>query len=356
MILRQQFIFWFVAVLIFIGLIMLLQPILLPFVTGAIIAYLLDPLVDRIEKRGLSRLAGTSIVLLAFLMVFAGLMMLTLPLLKDQLMGLIETAPRYIEQIKNYSMNLYETMQYRLQGQIDASAIKDNASSYAADALGRTTDIVGRILTSSFAIFDIISFLIVAPVVAFYMLKDWDKAMATLDQLLPRAHASVIRDLLSQMNQNVAGFLRGQATVCILLGLFYGIALSIAGVNFGLLIGIIAGILSFIPYVGTLTGFVAAMVVAYFQYDGALTELVWVVAIFVVGQILEGNFLTPKLVGDKIGLHPVWVIFALMAGAHLMGFVGIMIAVPLAAIIAVMVRFLIMRYKASQYYHGGQGV
>jgi predicted PurR-regulated permease PerM len=353
MMLRQQFIFWSIAIVVFIGLVILLQPILLPFVTGAIIAYLLDPLVDRIEKKGLSRLSGTAVVLLAFLMVFAGLMMLILPLLKDQLMGLVEAAPRYIEQIKNYSMNLYDVLQSRLQGQLDASAIKDNASTYAADALGKTTDIVGKILSSSFAIFDIISFLIVAPVVAFYMLKDWDKAIATLDQLLPRAHAVVIRDLLAQMNQNVAGFLRGQATVCVLLGLFYGLALSIAGVHFGLLIGLIAGILSFIPYVGTLTGFVAAMIVAYFQYDGALTELIWVVVIFVVGQIIEGNFLTPKLVGDKIGLHPVWVIFALMAGAHLMGFVGIMIAVPLAAIIAVMVRFLIMRYKASHYYHGG---
>lgn len=211
--------------------------------------------------------------------------------------------------------------------------------------------VLQSIVTGGVALFDVLTLLFITPIVAFYLLRDWDVMIGTIHGWLPRQHAATILDQVNEIDRTLAGFVRGQATVCLVLGLFYGVALSVFGLNFGLVVGSIAGLLSFIPYVGSLVGFVSSVGIALVQYD-TWTPVVVVVVIFLVGQAVEGNFLTPKLVGDKVGLHPVWVMFALLAGGSLFGFVGVLMAVPVAAVIGVLTRFALQQYLSSSYYSG----
>lgn len=344
--------FWAAALVVFGLLLWLLKGVLLPFIIGMAVAYFLDPVTRRLERAGMNRTMATSIVLLSFVAVFALGVALAFPVLQGQFIAFAEAFPAYIEKVKVMTAPWIEKAQAHLMS-VQPEKMQQQAGSVAGAAFGWATGALKKIWDGGVAIFDILSILLIAPVVSFYMLRDWPMMVSKVDSWLPRAQANTIRDLIRQMDAALSGFVRGQAMVCFVLGLIYAVALTVAGLNFGFFIGFAAGLLSFIPYVGTLVGFATGMVVCWFQFDGDVQQLAIVAAIFGVGQLIEGNVLTPKLVGDKIGLHALWILFALMAGGTLLGFVGVMIAVPVAAVAAVLIRFALAQYLQSSYYHDG---
>lgn len=343
--------FWAGALVVFGFLIWVLKGVLLPFIIGMAVAYFLDPLTRKLERVwNMGRTVATSIVLLSFVAVFILAAVLTFPVLQGQFIAFVEAMPAYIEKLRTLSAPWIE----KLQTQVLATPpekIQQQAGGIAGTAFAWATGALKKIWDGGVALFDILSILLIAPVVSFYMLRDWPMMVAKVDSWLPRRHAKTIRGLVVQMDAALSGFVRGQAMVCVVLGLIYAVALSAAGLNFGFFIGFAAGLLSFIPYVGTLVGFATGMLVGWFQFDGDMQKMLLIAGIFGVGQLLEGNVLTPKLVGDKIGLHALWILFALMAGGALLGFTGVMIGVPAAAVTAVLIRFAIAQYLQSSYYH-----
>jgi predicted PurR-regulated permease PerM len=212
--------------------------------------------------------------------------------------------------------------------------------------------VLGQVLSGLGAVLSVISLIVITPVVSFFLLRDWDHIVARVDGWLPRAHVETIREQARLVDQTQAGFVRGQMLVCLIVGSYYATALTVVGLEFGIIVGLVTGLMLFIPYVGMLTGFAVSMGLAFAQFDSAQSILL-VAVVFVVGQPLEGVFLTPKLVGDRVGLHPVWILFALLTGAALFGFVGVLLAVPTAAVIGVGMRFAIGRYLAGPFYNGG---
>jgi predicted PurR-regulated permease PerM len=238
--------------------------------------------------------------------------------------------------------------------QQSGSTLPGSASEIAGRAAGWIATLLTSILSGGLALVNLLSLVIVTPIVAFYLLTDWDRMVARVDSWLPRPHVETLRGLAREMDDAMAGFIRGQAVVCLLLGLFYAIGLSLAGLNFGLLIGLAAGILSFIPYVGSFIGFVLSISVAFVQFWPDWVHIAAVAAIFAAGQFIEGNFLSPKLVGNRVGLHPVWLMFALFAFGYLFGFAGLLMAVPLAAAVGVLTRFALRKYLSSPFYLGSE--
>lgn len=344
--------FWFFGALIFFGALYLLRDVLTPFVAGMAISYLLDPLADRLERKGLSRLLATVIITVGFFLALAGLVAILVPLLQGQILDLVQNAPQYMHAVMDRAQPLLERLQAQLAPE-DIAKLRDAAASYAGTAAGWAVGLLQKLLAGGLVFFHILSFLLITPVVTFYLIRDWDRLVARIDSWLPRDHAPTIRAQVRAIDQTIAAFLRGQATVCAVLAAYYGIALSLAGLDIGLLVGLVTGFLSFIPYVGALSGFSLAMGLALAQFD-SWQPIALVGAVFAVGQVMEGNFLTPKLVGESIGLHPVWLIFALMAGGALVGFVGVLLAVPVAAVAGVLARFALGRYLEGALYHGGQ--
>ena len=350
--LQKHLWFWSAALVVFGLLLWALKGVLLPFIIGMAVAYFLDPLTTRLEKSGLGRTVATSVVLLSFAALFVVLLMLAFPVLQGQFVAFAEAVPAYLEKLRALSAPWIEKLQTQLLS-VPPEKIQQQAGGMAGTALSWATGTLKKIWDGGMALFDILSIILIAPVVSFYMLRDWPVMVGKVDSWLPRRQADTIRGLVRQMDEALSGFVRGQATVCVILGLIYAVALSVFGLNFGFFIGFAAGILSFIPYVGAMAGFVTGMLVCWFQFDGDTQKLSIVAAIFIVGQLLESNVLTPKLVGDKIGLHALWILFALMAGGALLGFTGVMIAVPVAAVAAVLIRFALTQYLHSSYYHDG---
>lgn len=347
---RRQFRFWGIATVVFVALLWLLGDVLLPFVAGMAVAYLLDPLVDRLEGLRLPRWLATTVVLLMFILVAVLTAMLLFPLLRAQIGALVDMAPRWVAWVRDDLLPDLEALVLKLSPE-DVERLRTAVQDYAGTVVRWVAELLRGILSGGVAIFDVISVILITPIVAFYLLRDWDLLVGRLDSLLPRHHAPVVREQVREVDRTLAGFVRGQATVCLILGIFYAVALSAAGLEFGLIIGLFAGLLSFIPYVGSLVGFAASVGIAFVQWD-ELWRVGLVAGIFVFGQAVEGNFLTPKLVGGRVGLHPVWVIFALMAGGSLFGFVGVLLAVPVAAVIGVLVRFGLKQYVGSSLYTG----
>ncbi len=342
--------FWLIAVILFGLTVWLLRGVLMPFFAGMVIAYMLDPVADRFEAAGAPRWLATTLVLLVFLLVIIAVLVVLVPVVSTQVGGLLAALPGYAVELNEALVPVFDRLAV-YAGMESLADLRGALGRYAGDAVQWLGRILAGVWRGGLAIIDILSLLVITPVVAFYLLRDWDRMVATVDSYLPRAYAGTIRELAVQVNHTLASFLRGQALVCLILGLYYAIALSIAGLNFGILVGLGAGLISFIPYVGSITGFVVSMGIALVQFDSWVMWLV-VGVIFVVGQAVEGNFLTPKLVGESVGLHPVWVMFALLAGGSLFGFTGILIAVPVAAMIGVLVRFFLSRYRESAYYLG----
>lgn len=338
------------ALIVFLVLVYLLRTVLLPFVAGMGVAYFLDPVCDRLEKWGCSRVLATTLVTIVFALVVILAFLLIVPLLIDQLTAFISSLPDLVEKAHQRLLPLYENFRLRF----DLPAVDDLGAmlkSRLGTVFGVVTQTVQGVVSGGAALANLLSLIFITPVVTFYLLRDWDLIIARVDHLLPRDHAEIIRAQMRAIDTTLAGFVRGQATVCLILGLYYATGLMLVDLPFGLVIGMMAGILTFIPYVGAMSGFVTAMAIALATFDGWHGPAI-VGGIFFVGQVLEGNFLTPKLVGDRVGLHPVWIIFALLSGGALFGFVGLLLAVPVAASIGVLVRFGTQRYLMSPLYHG----
>ena len=346
----QHLRFWLVGLVVTGALLWLLSDVLFPFVAGMAIAYLLDPLADRLEAVKAPRWLATTLVLAGFFVVFVLVLVILAPVIQSQVVGLIAALPGYADAIEEALTPVLETMRAQIS-EDEMSRLRESVGQYVGSAVGWIGALIGGVWRGGMAILDLISLLVITPVVAFYLLRDWDRMTAKIDGLLPRPYAETIRGLMGEVDQSLASFIRGQGMVCVILGVFYAIGLTLVGLNFGLLVGLGAGLVSFIPYVGSVSGFVVATGIAVFQFD-APTMWLLVAGVFVVGQAVEGNFLTPKLVGESVGLHPVWVMFALLAGGSLFGFTGLMLAVPVAAVIGVMVRFFIGRYRDSHYFLG----
>lgn len=348
--LRRQIVFWMLALAVFGFLLFLFRSILLPFVAGMALAYFLDPVADRLERAGLSRMMATVVILVVFVLIFALALIIIIPLLVTQATDFGAKVPGYISDLQALITSESVIVPDWLAGQI--AGIKESFAGLLKEGAGLVGTIFQQIWNSGKALLDIAALFVVTPVVAFYLLLDWDKMVERVDGWIPRDHVATVRELARRIDVTIAGFVRGQGTVCIILGLFYGIALSVAGLNFGLLIGIFAGLISFVPYVGSLVGLVLSIGIALVQFWPDYFMVGVIAVIFFTGQFFEGNILQPKLVGESVGLHPVWLMFALFAFGSLFGFVGTLIAVPTAAALGVLVRFAIERYLDSDLYQG----
>jgi predicted PurR-regulated permease PerM len=344
----QRALLWVALIALMAIALWLLSTILLPFLVGLAIAYFLDPVADRLEAFRLPRGLASLVVLVLFLLIIVLFLLLLVPLLQGQVLGLTQRTPAYLAAAQHRLDELVQLAQEHLSSE-DFARLREAVTARLSDVFAWAAALLRSALSSSFAIVNILSLVFITPIVAFFMLRDWDRMVEKVDAWLPRPHLVTIRELARQIDATLAGFIRGQATVCLVLGLYYAAALSIAGLEFGLVIGALIGFLAFIPFVGALTGAVLSIGLAATQFESWSRVLV-VVIVFVVGQTLEGNFLTPKLVGDRVNLHPVWVMFAILAFGALFGFIGILVAVPVAAVIGVLVRFALACYLASDLY------
>jgi len=345
--------FWLAAAVVFLLVLWLLNDILLPFVVGMVVAYFLDPIVARLQRLGLSRTMATTAVTVVAVLLAVGIGMAVLPPLFGQVEGLIAKAPEYVVKASMRIQPLIEPLRERLgMGPLSVQDLQAQAAQWAGKGLAVAGGVASQVAQGGVAIVNLLGLLFITPVVTFYMLRDWEKVLAAIDSALPLDHAATIRKLARESDTAIAGYVRGQALVCLCLGAIYAIGLTLVGLQFGLVIGLIAGAISFIPFVGTFVGAVMAIGMALVQFPPDWIGVVKVAAVFLFGQTLEGNVLSPKLVGDRVGLHPVWIMFALLAGGALFGFVGILIAVPTAAVIGVLVRHLIGRYRESAIYRG----
>ncbi|MFA4994378.1 MAG: AI-2E family transporter [Bdellovibrionales bacterium] len=341
--------FWLLALAAFAALLWIFNPVLFPFLAGLAIAYFLEPVVSGLEKRGIRRWAGSLIVLSLFLFVVASVFILIWPMISTQVSALISALPEYVKQIREQYLPWVQNWLSRFSPE-DMEKIRNAATQSTGEAVGLVGRTVQGILSGGSALIDTVALSILTPVTAFYVLRDWRSMTKAIDQLIPRAHYDVIREQMSEINTTLSGFLRGQAIVCLVLGVFYSLGLALNGLQYGATVGIVAGILTIIPYVGTIFGWVTSVVLASVQFEGDWLRIGLVFSVFAVGQFLEGYVLTPRLVGKRVGLHPVWIFFALIAGIKLMGFTGALIAVPLAAVIGVLVRFGARVYKSSSMY------
>ncbi|QFU09336.1 AI-2 transport protein TqsA [Rhodobacteraceae bacterium THAF1] len=360
---RSQLKYWGAAAVVFLLLLWWLGNVILPFVLGAGVAYLLDPVADRLERIGLSRGLSVAIIAIVMLLLFVALVLLVIPTLISQAVSLserlaeiIEGAPGTVASFQEWISTRYPGFVERFPDFADIETTLRNMLTNVTEALrSRAGTLVEGALASFSGFFNVIILFLIVPVVAVYLLIDWDRMIAKIDDLLPREHAPTIRRVASDIDDTLAGFLRGQGLVCLILGVYYAAALAIVGLQFGLIVGAIAGFLTFIPYVGALVGGILAIGLALFQFWGDWVWIIAVWAIFQSGQFVEGNFLTPKLVGDSVGLHPVWLLFALSAFGAVFGFVGLLVAVPLAASLGVIARFLTAQYRDSALYRGTGG-
>jgi len=349
--LQKQVLIWAISLAVLVFALWAFSPILLPFIAGLVLAYFLDPVADALQRFGLSRLASALLIVVVSLMVLVVALIVLAPVATDQVGRFAGDLP-----------NLIQSLTLRFD-EFAPQWMKDALARSGADVQGSVTQFAGKaaewilsvlktLLSGGLALVNLVSLLVVTPIVAFYLLIDWDDMIATLDGWVPREHVQTVRELGREINTAMAGFIRGQGTVCLLLGGFYAIALSLAGLKFGLAIGLLAGALTFIPYAGALIGGVLAIGIALVQFWPDYPSILLVVGIFAAGQFLEGNFLSPKLVGKSVGLHPVWLMFALFAFGYAFGFVGLLLAVPLAAAAGVLVRFALKQYLASRLYLG----
>ena len=349
---EKRALFWIGGLILFAYLVHVLSAVLLPFVAGLAIAYLLDPVADRLEKWGAPRWLAATLIVGAFFAFVAVALVLLYPPLQAQVVGLVALLPGLIDRLRAGAAPLLETLKADLPADA-VEQLKAAAGAYAGTAVKWASGLIGGLWKGGVAVFSLLSLLIITPVVAFYMLRDWNLIVGRLDSYLPQAEATVIREQVKAIDRTIAGFLRGQASVCLVLAVWYAVGLTVVGLKFGLLVGLGAGLISFIPYVGATTGLLVGVGVALAQF-GPTPMVLAIVAVFMIGQAAESYVLTPRLVGERIGLHPVWIIFALLAGGALFGFTGILLAVPAAAVIGVLVRFGLGRYLESPLYKGGK--
>lgn len=347
---QRQLKFWLAAFVAVVLMLWLLSDILLPFVAGAAIAYLLTPLTDRLEQLGLKRLAAAFLIITLVVMAIVLAILLVAPILGGQLSSFIEKLPDYVSKLQSLISDPSRPWVQKLLG---AGLNTDKTfTDLVTQGAGWLAAFLKSLWSGGRALVSVFSLIVVTPVIAFYLIYDWHRMIRTVDGWIPLHQRDTVRELAREVDAAIAGFVRGQTAVCLILGSYYAVALTVVGLNFGLLIGLISGLITFIPYVGSMTGLILALGVAVAQFAPDWIAIVAVLGIFLVGQFCEGNLLSPKLVGESVGLHPVWLIFALLAFGYLFGFVGLLVAVPLAATIGVLARFALRRYLASSLYTG----
>jgi predicted PurR-regulated permease PerM len=349
MTLQKQAGFWVFSLLAFIAVLWLLQDILLPFIAGFVLAYFLDPVADALERMKIPRVLATLLILVVAISVVVIGVLIVVPVLADQALKLAQDLPALaqalVARLDEITPQALKEMLVKAGGTSSGSL-----GDVASKATGWLSAVIQSLWSGGMALVNVVSLLVITPIVAFYLLADWDKLVAKVDSWLPRDHVEEVRTIARSIDSAMAGFIRGQGTVCLLLGIFYAVGLSLGGLKFGLAIGFGAGLLSFVPYVGAIIGGVLAIGVGLVQFWPDYSAVFLIVGIFVAGQFIEGNFLSPKLVGGSIGLHPVWMMFALLAFSYMFGFVGLLLAVPLAAIVGVLVRYGLGRYLSSKLY------
>ena len=345
----EQLRYWGIGVGVFLVLLYFLGGALAPYLVGAGMAYLLDPVADRLERLKMSRLLATIVIMLVMLLLFLVSMLVLVPFLADQAQRLSVAVPDLIDRLRAYLIATFPEIMN------EESGIRQALSAAQDRVEAASLTVLNTVLSSSLAVLDFVFLVVVAPVVAFYLLLDWDRMIAKIDSWLPRDHAPTIRRLAGQIDATLNSFLRGQLTVMLFLAAFYSIGLAIVGLNFGVAVGMFAGAVSFIPYVGTFLGGALAIGISIFQFWGEWQWIIAVAVIFGAGQFIEGNILTPKLVGDSVGLHPVALMFALSAFGLMFGFVGLLIAVPVSASIGVLARFALDQYLQGRLYRGLAG-
>jgi len=359
---RQQVKYWGIATAVFLLIMWYLGDIMLPFVLGGAIAYFLDPVADRLEDRlggakltnqreageeemRWPRAVATAIITVVTILAFIMVALLIIPALIAQGIALANNAPQILGQLQNFLAGRFPLV-------MDEEFLRQLLDRLAMFIQAKAGTFLAGLLNSALGIVNAVVILVVTPVVAFYLLLDWNRIVKRMDELLPRDHASTVSDLAGDIDRTLASFVRGQATVCLILGAFYALSLMLIGLDYGMVVGFTAGFLTFIPYVGAMVGGALAIGLALFEFWGQWWTVAVVAGIFAIGQVIEGNVLTPKLVGSSVGLHPVSIIFALTAFGYLFGFVGMLVAVPVAAVLGVLIRFFIVQYQQGRLYHG----
>ncbi|MGC9368292.1 MAG: AI-2E family transporter [Paracoccaceae bacterium] len=346
---KDQLKYWSIAAAAFFALLWLLSGVMLPFVLGMAVAYFLDPVADWLEEHGFSRTWATVTITAVAGLVFTLAALLVVPALVDQAAALVNVAPKLFSQLQAFLTERFPSL-------IDeGSTLRKSLLAVGDTIQSKGGELVNAIVSSAMNVINLALLVVLVPVITFYLLMDWDRMVSRIDELLPRDHAPVIRQIAGDIDRTLASFIRGQGTVCLILGTFYASALMLTGLQFGLIVGFIAGLISFIPYIGALVGGALALGLAVFQFWGEWWMIGAVGAVFAAGQVIEGNVLTPKLVGGSVGLHPVWLIFALSAFGALFGFVGMLVAVPVAASIGVVARWGVGQYQDSRLYKGLSG-
>lgn len=348
----RHLIIW-AAILVLFGMFLrAVEPILLPFVLGMLMAYLFDPLADKLEKRGMSRGVASATITFGFFSILVMLVVWVGPMLYAQLSEVIAKIPDFLRELEALLQQktavLFSEVERLTNGHASQS-VSAAPSEVIERAVTMGGDLANSVVSSSFALLNIVSLLLVTPIVSFYMLRDWDCVVARIDNLLPRAYANIIRAQAKEVSVTLAAYLRGQLYVMLLLSVIYAIIFALLGLHYALLIGVLAGTLVIIPYIGTWISAGIGLLVAYDQFG--METMFWIVAgVFAAGQIIESQILTPKVIGDRVGLHPLWLLFGMLAGAVLIGFAGVLLAVPLTAVISVGVRFVVSVYLESPLY------
>lgn len=321
--------------------------ILFPFMAAFILAYVLNPGVERLESLGCPRVVLALISVLILLLAIGGLLFGVVPFLKDQLIYLVKNFPSYTHRIYQILMPHFEKFS-QWEGGVD---FQSKLSTYVGDIVSWGIKIILNILTGSFVLANILSLVVITPILVFYLLRDWKILLKHIEHNLPRSYRQTVLSLARDMNRALGGYVRGQSLVCLCLAIVYGAGLSLVGLEHGIIIGGISGVLAFVPYIGFIISFTVALGIALAQFS-QLQSVGMVIGVYALGQILEATIFTPKLVGDRIGVHPVWIIFTLLAGGSVFGFFGVLFALPMAAIVAVGVRAVMGYYRKSAYYNG----
>lgn len=325
------------------------QSVLTPFVLAAVTAYFLDPVATRMTRLGIRRGIASMVLIFALSTFVFACFLLLYPLLLAQIGLLITRLPVYIAGIVTALREAFARLEETLGPEIFDAQLRDLATAQVSTMLSYIASAATRLIGGGYALFSLFIYVVVTPIVAFYLLRDWPRMVTRIESWLPRRNAAVLRQLGRDTDRVVSAWLRGQLICCAILAVYYGLSLSAVGLDFGTLIGIMSGILTFIPYVGSTVGLITSLLLALGQF-GTWQGVGMVAAIFVMGQFVEGYIIYPRLLSDRVELHAVWVIFALFAGGVAFGFLGVLLAVPLAGAIGVVTRYWLRRYLESPLY------
>lgn len=347
--------FWAFIFLAICAFFLIFYSTLMPFLIGLIIAYILNPAVDYLEDKGIGRILSTNIVIIGFMMAIIVFFLLFIPIISDQIAIFVNNLPAYQHKAIGY-INQFLGISWQsdlLNTHIDYEKYLHD---YAQGALGVTGNVITQIFTNIIALFKNLTFLIIIPIVAFYFLMDWHILTAKIDSWLPRQYALTIRDLMNEMDELQSGFIRGQVLVCVIQAAFYILALNVINIDYATTLGFLTGVMTFIPYIGAGLGFILVAMVSFVQYLPDYMPFIWVCVVFAIGQTLEGYVWIPKIVGGSVSLHPLWVMFSLLAFGSIWGLSGMLIAVPVTAAIGVLTRFSLEKYIQSPYYYKNNSI